>query len=192
MVGSAVLERIPLAALVGVMLMVVIGTFEWATFKVMRRVPYSDAFVIVFVTVVTLIADLAVAVLLGVIVSALVFAWESTKKIEVEIKDLSPGCKEYDLHGVLFFGSTSRFRELFDPEGDPYEVIIDFADSRVFDHSGIEAIQAVTDQYRKQGKTVHLRHLSDDCRKLLENAGDLVEVNIHEDPTYRVADDELD
>ena len=185
--GSAVIERIPLAALVGVMLMVVIGTFEWATFKVMRRVPFSDAFVIVFVAVVTLLADLAVAVILGVVVSALVFAWQSAKKIEVEIKELPDGGKEYDLHGALFFASTNRFRSLFDPASDPHEVVIDFADSRVFDHSGIEAIQTIAESYRKYGKSLHLRHLSEDCRKLLDKAGDMVEVNIHEDPTYQVA-----
>ena len=124
------------------MFMVVIGTFEWATFRMLRRVPRSDAFVIVFVTVVTLVADLAVAVLSGVVVSALVFAWESAKKIQVEVKDLPDGTREYDLHGALFFGSTNRFRQLFDPADDPQEVVIDFADSRVFDHSGIEAIQS--------------------------------------------------
>ncbi|HEY1189322.1 MAG TPA: SulP family inorganic anion transporter, partial [Gemmata sp.] len=177
--GSAVIERIPVAALVGVMFMVVIGTFEWSTFRVMRRVPRSDALVIVIVTVVTLLADLAVAVLIGVVVSALVFAWESAKKIQVEVKDLPGGVREYDLHGALFFGSTNRFRSLFDPANDPQEVIIDFADSRVFDHSGIEAIQAAAEAYRKHGKVLHLRHLSEDCRKLLHAAGDLVEVNIH-------------
>jgi SulP family sulfate permease len=190
--GSAVIERIPLAALVGVMFMVVIGTFEWASFRMLRKVPRSDAFVIIFVTVVTLVTDLAVAVIAGVIVSALVFAWESAKKIQVEVKDLPDGTREYDLHGALFFGSTNRFRQLFDPANDPREVVIDFADSRVFDHSGIDAIQAVADAYRKMGKALHLRHLSEDCRKLLRRAEDLVEVNIHEDPTYRVADDELD
>ncbi len=190
--GSAIIERIPLAALVGVMLMVVIGTFEWASFRMMRRVPRADAFVIIFVTVVTLATDLAVAVLSGVVVSALVFAWESAKKIQVEVKDLSDGSREYDLHGALFFGSTNRFRQLFTPDKDPQEVVIDFADSRVFDHSGIEAIQAVAESYRKHGKLLHLRHLSEDCRTLLHKAQDMVEVNIHEDPTYKVADDELD
>jgi SulP family sulfate permease len=190
--GSAVIERIPLAALVGVMFMVVIGTFEWATFRTLRRVPRSDALVIVLVTVVTLLSDLAVAVILGVIVSALVFAWESAKKIEVEVKDHADGSREYDLHGALFFASTNRFRKLFDPANDPQEVVIDFVDSRVFDHSGIEAIQWVAEAYRKHGKTLHLRHLSEDCRKLLHNAQDMVEVNIHEDPKYKVADNELD
>ena len=190
--GAAFIERIPVAALVGVMFMVVIGTFEWATFRTLRRVPISDAFVILFVTAVTLISDLAVAVVAGVIVSALVFAWESAKKIEVEVKELPGGGREYDLHGALFFGSTNRFRKLFDPPGDPYEVVIDFADSRVFDHSGIAAIRALAEVYRKHGKTLHLRHLSEDCRKLLHEARDLVEVNISEDPTYKVADDELD
>lgn len=190
--GSSVIERIPIAALVGVMFMVVIGTFEWATFRMLPRVPKSDAFVILFVTVVTLFADLAVAVLLGVIVSALVFAWESAKRIEVEKKDLADGTREYDLHGALFFASTNRFCGLFDPVNDPGEVIIDFADSRVFDHSGIEAIQTVAESYRKLGKKLHLRHLSEDCRRLLAQAGDLVEVNIQEDPRYRVADNLLD
>lgn len=190
--GSVVIERIPLAALVGVMFMVVIGTFEWATFRTLRRVPKSDAFVILFVTVVTLVSDLAVAVILGVVVSALVFAWESAKKIEVEVKNHPDGSREYDLHGALFFASTNRFRSLFDPATDPQEVVIDFADSRVFDHSGIEAIQWVAEAYRKHGKNLHLRHLSEDCRKLLHNAQEMVEVNIHEDPKYKVADNELD
>jgi SulP family sulfate permease len=190
--GSVLIERIPLAALVGVMFMVVIGTFEWASFKMLRKVPRSDAFVIVFVTIVTLASDLAVAVIAGVIVSALVFAWESAKKIQVEVKDLPNGTREYDLHGALFFGSTNRFRQLFNPSADPTEVIIDFADSRVFDHSGIEAIQVLAEAYRAAGKNLHLRHLSEDCRKLLHNAQDMVEVNYIEDPTYKVADDELD
>ena len=189
--GSSVIERIPLAALVGVMFMVVIGTFEWASFKMLRKVPRSDAFVIVFVTVVTLVSDLAVAVIAGVIVSALVFAWESAKKIQVEVKDLPDGVREYDLHGALFFGSTNRFRQLFTPQADPPEVIIDFADSRVFDHSWIEAIQNLAESYRTAGKRLHLRHLSEDCRKLLHKAQDMVEVNYVEDPTYKVADDEL-
>ena len=192
LVGSAFIERIPVAALVGVMFMVVIGTFEWATFRTLRRVPVSDAFVIFLVTVLTLMFDLAIAVVAGVIVSALVFAWESAKKIEVEVKALPDGSREYDLHGALFFASTNRFRKLFDPLNDPYEVVIDFADSRVFDHSGIEAIQTIAELYRKHGKNLHLRHLSEDCRKLLHNAQELVEINIHEDPTYKVADDELD
>jgi SulP family sulfate permease len=190
--GSAVIERIPVAALVGVMFMVVIGTFEWSTFRLMRRMPRSDAVVIVVVTVVTLVANLAVAVVVGVVVSALVYAWESAKKIQAEVKGLPGGGREYDLHGALFFGSTSRFRSLFDPAADPAEVVIDFADSRVFDHSGIEAIRAVAEAYRRHGKVLHLRHLSEDCRKLLHLAGDLVEVNAVEDPKYKVADDELD
>ena len=169
-----------------------IGTFEWASFKMLRKVPRSDAFVIIFVTVVTLVSDLAIAVIAGVIVSALVFAWESAKKIQVEVKDLPTGVREYDLHGALFFGSTNRFRQLFSPGSDPQEVIIDFADSRVFDHSGIEAIQNLAESYRTAGKTLHLRHLSADCRSLLHKARDMVEVNYFQDPTYKVADDELD
>lgn len=183
--GSVVIERIPLAALVGVMFMVVIGTFEWATFRTLRRVPRSDAFVSLFVTVVTLVSDLAVAVILGVVASALVFAWESAKKIEVEVKDHPDGTREYDLHGALFFASTNRFRKLFDPATDPQEVVIDFADSRVFDHSGIEVIQWVAEAYRKYGRNLDLRHLSEDCRRLLHNARDMVEANIHEDARIR-------
>ncbi|HEY4262364.1 MAG TPA: SulP family inorganic anion transporter [Schlesneria sp.] len=190
--GSTIIERIPLAALVGVMFMVVLGTFEWASFNMLRKVPRSDAFVIIFVTVVTLVSDLAVAVISGVVVSALVFAWESAKKIQAEVKDLPEGVREYDLHGSLFFGSTNRFRQLFNPANDPTTIIIDFADSRVFDHSGIQAIQSLADAYRSAGKTLHLRHLSQDCRQLLHNAHEMVEVNIMEDPTYKVADDELD
>lgn len=190
--GSPIIECIPLAALVGVMFMVVIGTFEWASFNMLWKVPRSDAFVIIFVTAVTLASDLAVAVISGVIVSALVFAWESAKKIQVEVKDLPDGVREYDLHGSLFFGSTNRFRQLFAPANDPQNIIIDFADSRVFDHSGIEAIQNLAEAYRSSGKSLHLRHLSQDCRLLLQNAQEMVEVNIMEDPTYKVADDKLD
>ncbi len=190
--GTTLIERIPLAALVGVMFMVVIGTFEWTTFKTLRQVPRSDAFVILFVTVVTVVSDLAIAVISGVIVSALVFAWESAKKIQVEVKDLPCGTREYDLHGALFFGSTNRFRNLFQPHSDPRDVVIDFADSRVFDHSGIEAIQGIAESYRKAGKNLHLRHLSPDCRKLLHKAQDMVEVNYSEDPKYKVVDDNLE
>lgn len=189
--GSSIIEMIPIAALIGVMFMVVIGTFEWETFNVINKIPKSDALVIVTVTVVTVLTDLALAVLIGIILSAIVFAWESAKKISVEMVERSKGCKEYDLHGSIFFASTTQFKGLFDFENDPEEVYIDFADARVHDHSGIEAISWVTEQYKKSGKKLHLLHLSEDCRNLMKNAGDMIEVNVVEDPNYRVSDNKL-
>ncbi|MCE9687504.1 SulP family inorganic anion transporter [Shewanella sp. AS16] len=190
--GSAFIEIIPLAALVGVMFIVVIGTFEWASFRVMNKVPKHDAFVIVLVTTVTVFTDLAFAVFVGVIVSALVFAWEHAKHINVEISEDSQGWKVYRLNGPLFFGSVANFLELFDAKTDPQDVIVDFGNSRVADHSALEAIDTLAERYVSAGKRLHLRHLSGDCRQLLRNAGDLVEVNLIEDPHYKVADDKLD
>ncbi|NMH63714.1 SulP family inorganic anion transporter [Shewanella salipaludis] len=190
--GSAFIEIIPLAALVGVMFIVVIGTFEWASFRVMNKVPKHDAFVIVLVTTVTVFTDLAFAVFVGVIVSALVFAWEHAKHINVEISEDSQGWKVYRLNGPLFFGSVANFLELFDAKTDPQDVIVDFGNSRVADHSALEAIDTLAERYVTAGKRLHLRHLSGDCRQLLRNAGDLVEVNLIEDPHYKVADDKLD
>ncbi|MDO6705760.1 SulP family inorganic anion transporter [Photobacterium sp. 1_MG-2023] len=189
--GSNLIEMIPLAALVGVMFMVVIGTFEWASFKMARKVPKHDFFTIILVTCVTVAADLAIAVFVGVIYSALVFAWEHAKHIAAESKIDENGSKVYHLNGPLFFGSVSHFLELFDASNDPKDIIIDFADSRVADHSAIEAIDTVAERYAKEGKTLHLRHLSPECRGLLRKAGDLVEVNVMEDPTYKVASDTL-
>ncbi|GAB6262034.1 SulP family inorganic anion transporter [Photobacterium sp. R1] len=189
--GSDLIEMIPLAALVGVMFMVVIGTFEWASFKMARKVPKHDFFTIILVTCVTVAADLAIAVFVGVIYSALVFAWEHAKHINAESKTDKNGSKVYHLNGPLFFGSVSHFLELFDAAKDPKDVIIDFADSRVADHSAIEAIDTIAERYAKEGKTLHLRHLSPECRSLLRKAGDLVEVNVMEDPTYKVATDTL-
>jgi SulP family sulfate permease len=173
------------------MFMVVIGTFEWETFNVINKIPKSDAIVIITVTVVTVLTDLAVAVLIGILVSAVVFAWESAKKISVESFMRGDCCKEYDLHGAIFFASTTQFKALFDIENDPEEVYIDFADARVHDHSGIEAISSITEQYKNAGKKLHLLHLSEDCRILMKNAGDMIEVNVIEDPHYRVSDDNL-
>ncbi|MCM0147410.1 SulP family inorganic anion transporter [Photobacterium galatheae] len=189
--GSDLIEMIPLAALVGVMFMVVIGTFEWASFKMARKVPKHDFFTIILVTCVTVAADLAIAVFVGVIYSALVFAWEHAKHINAESKTDESGSKVYHLNGPLFFGSVSHFLELFDATKDPKDVIIDFADSRVADHSAIEAIDTIAERYAKEGKTLHLRHLSPECRSLLRKAGDLVEVNVMEDPSYKVATDTL-
>ncbi|MDP2570918.1 SulP family inorganic anion transporter [Vibrio penaeicida] len=189
--ASNLIEMIPLAALVGVMFMVVIGTFEWATFKLARRVPKQDFFVIVLVTVVTVLTDLAVAVAVGVIASALMFAWEHAKHIYATSKINDEGSKEYHINGPIFFGSAANFIELFDAPNDPEDVIVDFADSRVADHSAIEAIETLAERYSAAGKTLHLRHLSQDCRALLDKAGSLVEINVKEDPSYKVATDIL-
>lgn len=191
MFASPLIEMIPVAVLVGIMFMVVIGTFEWGTFNLMNKIPKEDAFVAVLVTVVTVFTDLAIAVIVGVIAMALVFAWKNAKHIYAIPKDFESGERVYEMHGPLFFASTHRFNELFDPQNDPKEVIIDFAFSRVADHSAIEAIDNLAERYTKEGKNLHLRHLSKECRLLLEKAGNLVEVNIQEDPHYHIADDKL-
>lgn len=190
--ASGLIEVVPLAALVGVMFIVVLGTFEWASFKMMSNVPKKDAFVIVLVSAVTVMTDLAIAVFVGVIVSALVFAWEHARHIHaVSQVDADKNEKTYVINGPLFFGSVSNFLELFDVQNDPNHVIIDFAGSRVVDHSAIEAISVLTDRYVREGKKAHIRHLSRDCRKLLNKAGVLVEINLIEDPSYKVASDIL-
>ena len=189
--AASLIEMIPLAALVGVMFMVVLGTFEWSSFRLMKRIPKTDAFVIVLVSGVTVITDLAIAVCVGVIVSALVFAWEHAKHIYTNNYIDEQGSKVYELHGPLFFGSVKNFAELFDINNDPNDVIIEFKYSRVADHSAIEAIDSLAERYKKSGKTVHLRHLSPDCIELLNKAKDLVEVNVIEDPNYKVASDKL-
>ena len=186
------IKMIPLAALVGVMFVVVIKTFEWSTFKIIRKIPKHDAFIIIVVTLVTVFTNLAIAVVTGVLVAALVFAWETAKKIHSEKKINSDGIKEYKLHGPLFFGSVSQFKALFDIENDPKEIIIDFLHSRVADHSAIHAIQFVTKRYISLGKILHLRHLSAECKQLLGQAGDMVETNILEDPDYHVSSSKLD
>ncbi|SDH69927.1 sulfate permease, SulP family [Vibrio xiamenensis] len=185
------IEMIPLAALVGVMFMVVIGTFEWATFKLARRVPKQDFFVIVLVTVVTVMTDLAIAVGVGVIASALMFAWDHAKHIYASSAIDEDGAKVYKINGPIFFGSAANFLELFDAQNDPQDVIVDFASSRVADHSAIDAIETLAERYSAVGKTLHLRHLSQDCRALLHKAGSLVEINLKEDPSYKVATDVL-
>lgn len=185
------IEMIPLAALVGVMFMVVIGTFEWATFKLARRVPKQDFFVIILVTIVTVLTDLAVAVGVGVVVSALMFAWQHAKHINAVTSINEEGSKVYQINGPIFFGSAANFTELFNAYDDPQDVIIDFGQSRVVDHSAIEAIETVAERYTRLGKTLHLRHLSQDCKTLLDKAGSLIEINVKEDPTYKVIDDLL-
>ena len=191
LVASSLIEQIPLAALIGVMFIVVIGTFEWSSFRVLRKVPGTDALVLVLVSAVTVATDLAIAVVVGVIVSALVFAWEHAKHILVEAREDHKGSTVYAVTGPLFFGSVTAFLERFDPAGDNDDVVIDFARSRVADHSGLEAIDTLAERYLSAGKTLHLVHLRADCRKLLRKAGNLVEVNVIEDPKYFVADDVL-
>ncbi|MCB1841521.1 MAG: SulP family inorganic anion transporter [Halioglobus sp.] len=191
LVASPLIELIPLAALIGVMFIVVIGTFEWSSFRVIRKVPRSDAMVLVLVSAVTVATDLAVAVVVGVIVSALVFAWEHAKFIRIEAREDHKGSTVYAVTGPLFFGSVTAFLERFDPARDNDDVVIDFARSRVADHSGLEAIDTLAERYLSAGKTLHLVHLSADCRQLLRRAAGLVEVNVIEDPQYFVADDAL-
>lgn len=189
--GSAYIEMVPIAALVGVMFMVVLGTFAWSTFKVVNKIPLADAFVILLVTAMTVLFDLAIAVLAGVIVSALVFAWENALRIRARKSIDEHGIKHYEIYGPLFFGSTTVFSTKFDYYNDPDEVIIDFAESRVADQSGIEAINKVAEKYQKAGKTVHLRHLSPDCVKLVRKAEKIIcDMNIIEDPDYFVAVDD--
>jgi SulP family sulfate permease len=189
--ASSLIEQIPMAALVGVMFIVVMGTFEWSSFRIFNKIPRHDAFVLVLVSGVTVATDLAIAVIVGVIVSALVFAWEHAKHINVKSYIDDNGSKVYELNGPLFFGSVKNFRDLFTPGDDPDDVIIEFQNSRVADHSAIEAIDSLAEQYINAGKKLHLRHLSVECSELLNKAGDLVEVNRLEDPAYHVADDKL-
>lgn len=186
------IEAIPMAALVGVMFMVVIGTFEWTTLQTWHRIPKAEVLVMLVVAGYTVFMhDLATAVLIGVALSAMVFAWNKSKHMVADTQIDEHGSKIYQLHGVLFFGSVTRFRDLFDPAGDPDDVVVDFYFSRVYDQSGLEAINALAERYTKLGKRLHLRHLSDDCRLLLDKAGDLVEANISEDPHYHVATDRV-
>jgi SulP family sulfate permease len=189
--ASPLIERIPMAALVGVMFVVVVATFEWSSMRIMGKIPVSDAFILVLVSAVTVITDLAIAVVVGVIVSALVFAWEHAKHINITTYDDNQGARVHELNGPLFFGSVKNFLELFSPEEDPDDVVIEFQNSRVADHSAIEAIDTLAERYIRAGKTLHLRHLSEECRQLLRKAGDLVEVNVMEDPRYHVADDQI-
>ena len=188
-IASPLIEMIPVAALVGVMFMVVIATFAWASLKIMHRVPRNDALVMVVVTVVTVFSDLAIAVIVGVILSALSYAWNAASRINARVDTSKEGWKAYRLQGPLFFGSTTGFADLFDPQNDPDDVVVDFIDSRVVDHSGLEAIDALAAKYRAEGKRLHLRRLSPDCKKLLENAGPMVEVSSLDDPDYGVAVD---
>jgi SulP family sulfate permease len=187
---SSYIEMIPIAALVGVMFMVVIGTFAWNSLKILFVVPKSDALVTVIVTIVTVVEDLAVAVIVGVIFSALVYAWKTASKIRANKRasKTDKGAKVYEIEGPLFFSSTNSFLELFTPEDDPKLIIIDFAGSKIIDQSALKAIEDIADKYNSYGKKVKLRHLTKDCHKLMSKAGQLV-VDSDDDPSYGMAVD---
>lgn len=192
MFGANLVEQLPMAALTGLMIMVAIGTFEWASLKTINKMPPSDIFVMVVVTAITAILhNLALAVLIGVIIAALVFAWDNAKRIRARKHTDEDGVKHYEIYGPLFFGSVSVFNDKFDVQNDPEEVIIDFRESRVVDMSAIEALNKITERYQKAGKRVHLQHLSPDCRKLLKNADKIIDVNVMEDPNYKLVVDRI-
>ena len=192
MFGSSLIEQVPMAALTGLMIMVSIGTFEWASLKTWNKMPKSDVFLMVLVTLVTaFLHNLALAVLVGVILAALFFAWDNAKRIRARKYVDENGVKHYEMFGPLFFASTTAFAEKFDVTNDPEEVILDFAESRVVDMSAIEALNKITERYQKAGKKIHLKHLSPDCRKLLENADTLIDINVIEDPNYKLAVDKI-
>lgn len=191
MFGSSLIEQIPLAALIGVMFVVAEKTFEWGSLRLFGKVPRPDIVVGLAVTGITVVADLAIAVVAGVIISALVFAWEHAKHINVKAYLDHRGWKVYELEGTLFFASAAEFQNMFTPKDDPAEVVIEFRRSRVMDHSAIEAIDGLAARYSAFGKRLHLRHLSPDCLELLSNARDMVEVSTFEDPHYHIADNKL-
>ncbi|MBO6792884.1 MAG: SulP family inorganic anion transporter [Balneolaceae bacterium] len=192
MFGASLIERMPMAALTGLMIMVAIGTFEWASLRTFNKMPVSDIFVMVLVTLVTAVLhNLALAVMIGVIIAALVFAWDNAKRIRARKHIDENGIKHYEIYGPLFFGSVSMFNSKFDVQNDPEEIIIDFAESRVVDMSAIEALNKITERYQKVGKKVHLRHLSKDCVRLLKNANEIIDINVMEDPTYKLVVDKV-
>ena len=188
LVGSSLIEQIPLAALVGVMFMVVIGTFAWNSLCILTKIPLTDAMVIVLVTAVTVKYDLATAVVVGVIVSALAYAWNNSRRIHAIIETNDDGAKVYKIEGPLFFGSTDGFAELFNPAEDPDHVVVDFMRSRVVDQSALQAIEDLAAKYNAQGKDLRLRHLTRDCHALLNKAGQLMDDSA-DDPDYAVAVD---
>ena len=185
------IEMIPLAALVGLMFVVSEKTFEWGSLQALRRIPSQDAIIVVGVTIITVLTDLAIAVFAGVVFAALVFAWQHAKQIDVAVSTDDQGWKVYALKGSLFFASTANFAALFNPKDDPDHVVIEFREARVVDHSAIEAIDALATRYQQMGKTLHLRHLNPDCLELLDRAKGMVEVSEFEDPHYHIADNKL-
>lgn len=188
--ASSYIEQVPIAALVGVMFMVVIGTFAWSSFRIMNKIPKADLVVLILVSSLTVIFDLAIAVIAGVIVSALVFSWENAKRIRARKRLKKDGTKIYEIWGPLFFGSISAFNEKFDVKNDPQNVEIDFVESRVSDHSALEAIFNLVEKYEAAGKTIVLKHLSQDCKDLLYKASPKFKEVIEEavdDPRYHLA-----
>ena len=182
--------KIPVAALIGVMFIVVIATFEWTSLRLFGKVPKSDLFVIVVVSATTVVFDLAIAVISGVIISAIVFAWQKSRNISAKTSEVD-GVKTYELNGPLFFGSVTHFKSIFTPNEDPDDVVIEFKECRVYDHSAIEAIHSISEKYRSVGKIARLKHLSKECQALLTKAGDIIEIDLHEDPDYHIASNEL-
>jgi SulP family sulfate permease len=187
LVGAPFIEKIPMAALVGVMMMVAISTFQWASIRIVNKMPKSDIFVGITVALITIILhNLAFAVLVGVVISALVFAWDNAKRIRARKYTDENGIKYYQISGPLFFGSVTAFMDKFDPINDPNEVVIDFRESRIVDMSAIDALDKLSKKYVQENKKLHLKHLSEDCRKMLKNAEAVIEVNVQDDPTYKV------
>lgn len=187
LVGAPFIERIPMAALVGVMMMVAISTFQWVSIRIVNKMPKSDIFVGITVALITIVLhNLALAVLVGVIISALVFAWDNAKRIRARKYIDENGIKHYEISGPLFFGSAMNFIEKFDPANDPEQVVIDFKESRIVDMSAIDALDKLSKKYSELNKKLHLKHLSEDCIKILKNAEAVIEVNIQDDPTYKV------
>jgi SulP family sulfate permease len=189
--ASGLIEQVPIAALVGVMFMVVFGTFAWSSFRIINKIPRTDVFVLILVSSMTVFFDLAIAVIVGIIVSALVFAWEHGKSIKVEITE-SKGAKYYKLHGPLFFSSVTSFKDLFNFKKDPEHIYIDFEDSKIWDHSGIEALQNITERYAQNDKKLHLLNVNPDCKILLAKASNIVELKVVDHAEYHIADDALD
>ena len=190
--GSSYIEKVPMAALVGLMFMVSVGTFEWASLKMFRKMPITDVIVMIVVAGVTVVFhNLAVAVFIGIIISSLAFAWEHATNIHARPQIDEDGNKIYKVDGPLFFGSVAAFQERFNVADDPETIIVDFRKSKVLDHSAIESLNKLTERYAKVGKEVHLRHLSQDCRTLLDNASAIIEVNIWEDPKYKMVSNRL-
>jgi len=189
--ASGLIEQVPIAALVGVMFMVVIGTFAWSSFRILNKIPITDLFVLILVSGLTVLFDLAIAVIAGVIVSALVFSWENAKRIRARKRVREDGTKIYEIWGPLFFGSISAFNEKFDAKNDPDHVEIDFVESRVSDHSAIEAIFSLVNKYKAEGKSVKLKHLSEDCKVLLYKSSPMfrdIIVEAIDDPRYHLAE----
>ncbi|WP_066440489.1 SulP family inorganic anion transporter [Chryseobacterium sp. CCH4-E10] len=187
LVGAPFIEKIPMAALVGVMMMVAISTFQWVSISIINKMPKSDIFVGITVALITIILhNLAFAVLVGVVISALVFAWDNAKRIRARKYTDENGIKYYQISGPLFFGSVTAFMDKFDPVNDPNEVVIDFRESRIVDMSAIDALDKLSKKYVQENKKLHLKHLSEDCRKMLKNAEAVIEVNVQDDPTYKV------